>query len=95
MLTQKDLPKVVIISVRKLIHRVKEMNDFFVGKLQLIQNKMKIISTVTPNFVPSILEEGGGVKDWKECSSSFDGILNHSRFMAYCNGEVDIVVVMI
>ena len=63
------------------------------GKLQLIQNKMRTISTGTTNFLPNILDDDGGVKEWLEFSSSFDDILNHSRFMAYYNGEANIVLV--
>ena len=33
---KKDLPKVMIINVRKMINKLKELNGFFAGKLQLI-----------------------------------------------------------
>ena len=56
----------------KMINKVKDLKGFFARKLQLILNKMKAIATGTPNFVPTILDNDGGVKDWMEWSSSFD-----------------------
>ena len=54
---------------------------------------MKTISTGTPSFVPNILNENGGVKEWQERSSSFDDFLRHVRFVSYCNNESDVSTV--
>lgn len=80
-------------STRKMIGKVKDLNGFFGGKLQFIQNKMKIIVVGTPNFVPTILDSKGKIKDWVEWSSSFDNILDHPRFLAYYGNEVGVTVV--
>ena len=53
---------------------------------------MKEIATGTPNFVPTIFDNDGGVKDWMEWSVSFENILTHPRFLAYCNDEASVVV---
>lgn len=60
---KKDMPKVKIINTRKMINKVKYLNRFFARKLQLIQNKMKEITTRTSSFVPIILDNDGGFKD--------------------------------
>lgn len=54
---------------------------------------MRTISTETPNFVPSIIDENGNVKEWQEWPSSFDDILKHVRFFPYCNNGVDVTIV--
>ena len=54
---------------------------------------MKEISTRTPKFVPSIMDENGSIREWKEWSSYFDDILKHPRFVAYCNNETDVTTV--
>lgn len=64
MLTQKELTNGVIIPIRKLINRVKELSGFFFGKLQFIQYKMKTIAIGTPNFLPCIIDENGNIQEW-------------------------------
>ena len=49
-----------------MIHKAKDLNGFFNGKLQQIHNKMKETTTGTPDFVPAILNDDGGIKDWVE-----------------------------
>ena len=49
-----------------MITKVRDLNGFFNGKMQLIQNKMKSIVTGTPSFVPTILDSDGKIKDWIE-----------------------------
>ena len=61
---KKELPKVVIINARKMINRVKELHGFFLGKMQLIQAKMKKITMGIPNFIPTILDANGVIKEW-------------------------------
>ena len=58
-----DLPKTTIVNTRKEIHKVRSLNGFFGGKMQLVQNKMKIIVVGTPNFIPRILDSEGKIKD--------------------------------
>lgn len=80
-------------NTRKFIHKVKDLNGFFGGKMQLIQNKMKIIAIGTPNFVPTILEREGKLKDWVEWTYSFENILYHPRFLSFCNNEASPTIV--
>ena len=54
---------------------------------------MKIIDIGTPNFMPKILDSDGKMKDWVEWSSCLDNILDHPRFLAYCNNEASITIV--
>ena len=54
---------------------------------------MKTIMVGTPNFVPAILDSEGILKDWVEWSSSFEDILDHPRFLSFCNNEESVVVV--
>lgn len=90
---KKDLRKGVIINARKVIHRVKELHGFFIGKMQLIQGKMKTISMGILNFIPNILDVNGFIKEWQEWSSSFEHILRHLRFVSYYNNEIDVIFV--
>ena len=61
--------------------------------MQLVQKKMKTISTGTPNFVPTILDSEGKIKDQLEWSSSFESILDHPRFLSFCNNELSTTIV--
>ena len=54
---------------------------------------MKEITIGAPNFVPSISNKNWNLRDWQECSSSFDDILKHVIFIAYCNNEADVMIV--
>ena len=69
------------------INKVEELNSFFIGKLQAVQSKMKLIVEGVANYIPSILNEDGTLKDWVSWSDSFDNILSHLRFLVYCNNE--------
>ena len=60
---RKEFSKGVIINVRKMINMVKELNRIFSSKMQLIQGKMKIIATGIPNFIPTILDVNGVIKE--------------------------------
>ena len=51
---------------------------------------MKSITKGVVNYIPPILEEGGALKDWVAWSESFDKILDHPRFLAYTNNEIDV-----
>lgn len=46
-----------------------------------------------PNFIPTILDANGVIKEWQEWSSSFEDILRHPQFVAYCNNETNVIVV--
>ena len=87
---KEDLPKAIIVKIIKMIHKVKDLNTFINGKLHEIQNKMKTIDVGLPNFVSTILYGEGKLKDCVQWSSSFDNILDHSRFSSYCNNETSI-----
>ena len=50
---------------------------------------MKQMSEGVVNYIPPILEESGVMKDWVAWSNSFDKILDHPRFVAYTNNEID------
>ena len=64
LLTQKkDIPKDTILQTKKLIKRVKDLNSFFIGKLHTVQGKMRSIVKGVVNYVPSILNEDGTLKD--------------------------------
>ena len=59
-LTQKKiLPKATIVQTRKMLNTIKDLNSFFIGKLQAVQGKMKSIVEGVVNYVPSILNEDG------------------------------------
>ena len=73
-----------------MINKFKELNSFFASKLQSIQRKMKQILERVVNYIPPILDEGGALKDWLAWSNSFDKILDHPRFVAYTNDEIDV-----
>lgn len=90
---KKELPKAVIINARNMINRVKELHGFFSRKMQLIQGKMKKISMGIPNFIPIILDANGVIKELQEWSSSFEDILRHPWFVAYCNNETDVTTI--
>ena len=82
LLTQKkELPKEIIVPIRKMIHQVKELNSFFKGKIEAIRRKLKSIALGTPDFISTILNNEGYVKSWQEWSESFDLILDHPRFL--------------
>ena len=51
---------------------------------------MKTIIEGVVNYIPSILNEDGTLKDWASQFNSFDNILSHPRFLAYCNNDIDI-----
>jgi hypothetical protein len=88
LLTQKkELPKEIIVPIRKMIHQVKELNSFFSGKIEAVRGKLKSIALGTPDFIPTILNNEGYVKSWQEWSESFDLILDHPRFIAFSRGE--------
>lgn len=61
----KDFPKGTIVPVRKMIGRVRELNAFFTRKLQIIQNKMKLLTDGVDLFIPSILNEDKTIKEWQ------------------------------
>lgn len=39
------------------------------------------------NFLTTILDSEGKIKDWVEWSSSFESILDHPKFLSFCNNE--------
>jgi hypothetical protein len=90
---KKELPKVTIVSVRKLIGKVRDLNAFFIGKLKIIQSRAKFVIDGIPSFFASILSSDGAVNDWDNWSQSFDIILRHPKFVSFCNKENDISTV--
>lgn len=91
LLTQfKELPKGTIIPIRKMIGRVRDLNAFFIEKLQLIQNRMRFLIDGIQFFIPSILTKEEAVKGWEGWCDSFDKILEHPSFFSFCNDEMDI-----
>lgn len=60
------MPKEIIIPTRKMIDKVKELDGCFLGKMQLIQIKMKIIADATHGFTPPIVENDGSLREWQE-----------------------------
>ena len=58
-----------------------------------MQSKMKLITEGVVNYIPSILNEDGTLKDKVSWSKSFDIILSHPRFLAYCNSETHITTI--
>jgi hypothetical protein len=90
---KKELPKVTIVSVRKLIGKVRDLNAFFIGKLKNIQNKVKFVADGIPLFFSSIVLSDGAVSDWDSWAQSFDIILKHPKFVSFCNKESEISTV--
>ena len=92
---KKESPKDITISTRKMINRVKKLNSFFLGKLQLISNKMNTIVNGSPDFIQKILDDDNNLREWGEWSYSFVTILRHERFISYRNGQIYIVLFFI
>lgn len=91
LLTQfKELPKGTTISVRKLIGWIRDLNAFFILKLQVVQNKMRWITDAVELLIPSILNEDKTVKEWQAWVDSFGQILKHPKFLTFCNEETSI-----
>lgn len=90
---KKELPKVTIVSIRKLIGKVRDLNAFFIGKLKIIQSKVKFVADGIPLFFSSILLHDGAVCDWDSWSQSFDIILKHPKFVSFCNNSVEVSAV--
>ena len=74
-----------------MINRVKDLNGFFSGKMQLINNKTKTIANGTPGFIQKFVDDDNKLRELEEWSDSFDNILKYERFIAYSNGETDFV----
>jgi hypothetical protein len=87
---KKELPKVTIVSVRKLIGKVRDLNAFFTGKLKLIQNRVKFVVDGIHLFFSSILTSEGTVRDWDSWAETFDIILNHPKFVSFCNKDTEV-----
>jgi hypothetical protein len=90
---KKELPKVTIVSVRKLIGKVRDLNAFFTGKLKIIQNKIKFVVDGFLLFFSSILTPDKIVKDWDNWAESFDVILKHPKFVSFCNDDAEVSTV--
>lgn len=91
LLTQKkELPKGTIVPVRKIISRVSGLISFFTGKIQIVHNKVKLITQGIPLFIPSVLNENNIVKDQQNQDESFDQILDHPTFLAFFHEETTI-----
>ena len=60
----QELPKEVIISTRKMINRAKDLNGFFLGKMQLLNKKMKTITIRTLDFIPKIIDDNNNSREW-------------------------------
>ena len=65
-----------------MVNRVKELNTFFSGKLQIINNKMKTIVNGTPGFIQKNIDDDNKMREWQEWAGSFDNILKHEWFVA-------------
>ena len=76
-----------------MIHQVKELNSFFIGKIEAVRGKLKSIELGTPDFIPTILNNEGYAKSWKEWSESFDLILDHPIFISFSRDESSAQVV--
>lgn len=70
-----------------MIGRVRELNTFFSGKLQIVQNKMKLLIDGVELFIPPILNKDKIVKEWQGWADSFDKNLDHPKFLAFCQDE--------
>jgi hypothetical protein len=90
---KKELPKVTVVSVRKLTGKVRDLNAFFTGKLKLIQNKIKFVVDGIHFFFSSILNSDGTVKDWDSWAQTFDVILSHPKFVSFCNNDAEVSAV--
>ena len=57
-----DLPN-KFIAIKKGMYKVKDLLQFFTGKLAVIQNKMKILTNGFHSLILSILDFDNKVKD--------------------------------
>lgn len=57
------------------LEMVKELSGFFIGKLRVIQGKLKFLSKGVEPCIPSILDVASIINNWQEWSTSFDNIL--------------------
>ena len=54
---------------------------------------MKSIAKGVINYIPTILDEVGALKEYVTWLDSFDKILDHPRFLAYTNNETNVSIV--
>ena len=43
--------------------------------------------------MPKIIDDEGNLKEWLEWYTSFEDILKHERFFAYCNDETNVATI--
>ena len=70
-----DLPDKVI-TIKEGMDKVKDLLQFFTGKLATIQNKMKVLTNGFYSLIISVLYFDNQIKDLNEWSNSFDHIVD-------------------
>ena len=74
MAKKPDLPD-KIFTVKEGLEMVRELSGFFVGKILVIQGKLKVLTDGIEPCIPSITDATNSLKDWQDWSTSFEDIL--------------------
>ena len=69
-----NLPNKVI-AIKESMGKVNDLLKFFIEKLTVIQNKMKVLTNGFCSLILSILNFENQIKDLNEWSNSFDHIV--------------------
>lgn len=55
-----------VIAIKEGMDKVKDFLQFFIGKLTVIQNRMKVLINGFYSLILSILNSNGQMKGWNE-----------------------------
>ena len=79
-----------VITVKDGMDKVKDSLGLFLGKLTIIQSRMKVLTNGFHSLIISIINSNNEIKDWAEWSNSFDNIVNLQSVAPILEGEVQI-----
>ena len=78
-----------VIVVKEGMDKVKDLLQFFIGKLAMIQNKMKSLTNGFHSLILFVLVSDGKVKNLNEWSDSFDHIVNLPQVASIFQNDID------